>query len=237
MQSQESIKLETKWNQVVPDIQADPRYLSMIGVPGSTPHDIFDDFIVELQERYKDDRAKIKKWAKAKGLVITSSSTYEWFHDQMKDEDGYLQVPEEHRVLLLESLVTKAKEQDEEAEKQAKKNRKKFVELLQRTRDVTAATSYEGAAKSLGGNAAWEAVDDQTRRQCFDIFVDQLKKMQSDARKEEKAAEEKRKEKSSRKQAREPSPEPPRKAVKKRREHEEEEEPEPDRKKQKKHKR
>ena len=57
----------------------------------------------------------------------------------------------------------------------AKKNRKKFVELLQKSKEVTAKTSYEKAAKLLGQSPAWEAMDDATRRQCYDIFVDQLK--------------------------------------------------------------
>merc|ERR1712060_377031 len=70
----------------------------------------------------------------------------------------------------------------ENAERDAKKSRKRFVELLQKTREVTDKTTYEQAAKLLGKSSAWESVDDATRKQCFDIFVDQLK-IQSAARK------------------------------------------------------
>merc|ERR1711937_425797 len=56
-----------------------------------------------------------------------------------------------------------------------KRSRKRFVELLQCSRDVTASTTYKAAARLLGSNAAWEAVDETTRKQCFDVFVDQLK--------------------------------------------------------------
>merc|ERR1712066_658516 len=88
-----------------------------------------------------------------------------------------------------DSLISKAKEQDEDVEKNAKKNRKKFVELLQKTREVTASTTYDMAVKLLGSSPAWDAVDEQTRRQCFDIFVDQLK-IQSASRKGDPPAEE-----------------------------------------------
>merc|ERR1712087_797104 len=138
-------------------------------------HDLFDDFLEELQEKYKEDRAKIKKWAKAAGVVVTSSSTFQEFRDLIKHEEGYKEVPEETTRNVFESLHEKAKEQDENAEKNAKKNRKRFVELLQRTREVTASTTYDMAVKLLGSSMAWEAVDEQTRRQCFDIFVDQLR--------------------------------------------------------------
>eukprot|EP00928_Gymnodinium_smaydae_P087812 TRINITY_DN72008_c0_g1_i1.p1 TRINITY_DN72008_c0_g1~~TRINITY_DN72008_c0_g1_i1.p1 ORF type:complete len:580 (-),score=182.43 TRINITY_DN72008_c0_g1_i1:174-1913(-) len=247
------IKASTPWRDVAQAIRDDSRYINMIGLGGSTAHDLFDDFIEELNERYKEDRNKIKKFAKAKGIVVTSSSTYASFHDALKDEEGYLQIPEEHRTMLFDSLVAKAKEQDEDAEKNAKKNRKKFVELLQKTRDVTASTTYEAAAKLLGSNAAWDAVDEQTRRQCFDIFVDQLK-IQSEARKAEAGGDdgasdagsdddarhkkEKRKERGSKKKQVEEEP-PPKKAAKKtKRDRDEDEEDEPvEKKKQKKHKR
>merc|ERR1712113_955754 len=130
----------------------------------------------------KEDRAKIKKSAKSASLIVTSSSTYEWFHDQLKKDEAFLQISEETRKSVFESLRAKAKEQDEDMEKNAKKNRKKFVELLQKTREVTANTTYEQASKLLGSSSAWDSVDEHTRKQCFDIFVDQLK-IQSAAKK------------------------------------------------------
>jgi pre-mRNA-processing factor 40 len=175
------ITMSTLWPDLVESCQKDPRYLDLLGHPGSTPHDLFDDFVEDLSDKYKEGRAKIKKIAKAKGLVVTSTVSYSWFNDELKDEEGFLDIPESYRKEVFDSLVTKAKEQDEDNEKNAKKNRKKFVELLQKTREVTAKTTYESAAKMLKSNAAWDAVEEVTRRQCFDIFVDQLKK-QSAAR-------------------------------------------------------
>mmetsp|Transcript_91046 Transcript_91046/g.253499 ORF Transcript_91046/g.253499 Transcript_91046/m.253499 type:complete len:563 (-) Transcript_91046:107-1795(-) len=175
------VKVGTLWRDFVQSVQEEPKYLGLLGQAGSTPHDLFDDYLEELNERYKEDRAKIKKWAKAKGLVVTSTSTAEWFHDQLQGEEGFLQIPEVHRTMVFDSLVSKAREQDEDVEKNAKKNRKRFVELLQKTREVTASTTYDMAVKLLGNSPAWDAVDEQTRRQCFDIFVDQLK-IQSESR-------------------------------------------------------
>jgi len=169
-------------------ITSEPAYLDMLGQPGSTPHDLFDDFIEELAEKYKEDRAKVKKCAKAVGLTVNSASTFEWFEGLLKKDEDYLKIPEATRRGVFDSLLVKAKEQEEDAEKNAKKNRKKFVELLQKTREVSASTTYEQAAKLLGNLSAWDAVDDATRRQCFDIFVEQLK-IQSKGRKEKEVAE------------------------------------------------
>lgn len=185
MQKNNEIKANSEWADIARDVKEDKEYLALIGNPGSTPHDLFDDLLEGIENQYKDDRAKLKKWAKAKGLTITSSSTYEWFHDQLKDEEGYSAIPEASRKQMLESLVQKAKEQEEENEKAAKKNRKKFVELLQKTRDVTATSTFEEASKILSGSSAWDCIDEQTRKQCFDIFVEQLK-IQKERKKKDK---------------------------------------------------
>lgn len=91
------LKSTTTWADFVPSVKSEDAYLSMLGQPGSTPHDIFDDFLEELAEKYKEDRAKIKKWAKAQGMTINSASTFSWFEDQLKKEEGYGQIPEETR--------------------------------------------------------------------------------------------------------------------------------------------
>uniref|UniRef100_A0A7S2NJI0 WW domain-containing protein n=1 Tax=Zooxanthella nutricula TaxID=1333877 RepID=A0A7S2NJI0_9DINO len=179
---QGKIKVSTVWQDYVKDVKSDAQYLDILGQPGSTPHDIFDDLVEELNSKVKEDRAKIKKWAKAAGMTISSASTFEEFEETLQKQEGYAQVPEDTVRGVFDSLHQKAKEQEENAERDAKKSRKRFVELLQKTREVTASTTYEHAAKLMGGSSAWESVDDQTRKQCFDIFVDQLK-IQSAARK------------------------------------------------------
>ena len=45
-----------------------------------------------------------------------------------------------------------------------KKNRTKFVELLQNSKEVTAKTSYEKVSKLFGASPEWEAIDDTVRR-------------------------------------------------------------------------
>jgi len=217
------ITASTTWREVAKKVVDDERYLKMVGQSGSTPHDLFDDFLDDLAEKYKQDRAQIKKWAKAKGLVVTSSSTYEWFVDELRDEEGYDSISSEHKRQVFDSLISKAREQDEDMEKNAKKNRKKFVELLQKTREVTARTKYDDAEKLLRDVPAWDAVDETTRRQCFDIFVDQLK-IQAQAQgkddEEDDDGGKRSKKDKTKKRKEEPPPEeePPKKASKKKRE-------------------
>merc|ERR1711937_889993 len=131
-------------------------------------------------------------------------------------------IPEPHRNMVYESLISKAREQDEDMEKNAKKNRKKFVELLQKTREVTARTKYDDAEKLLRDVPAWDAVDETTRRQCFEIFVDQLKiQSQAQGKDEEEDDDERKrskKEKTEKRKEEPPPEEEPKKSSKKKRE-------------------
>jgi len=63
---------------------------------------------------------------------------------------------------------------EQEEEKDAEVNRMQFVELLLKTREVSAGTTYEEARALLSSSSIWHAVDETTRRECFEIFVEHL---------------------------------------------------------------
>lgn len=65
-------------------------------------------------------------------------------------------------------------EEEGEKEEDTEKARVRFVELLLKTREVNATTSYEDARRLLSSEAAWDAVDESTRKECFEIFVEHL---------------------------------------------------------------
>jgi len=77
-----------------------------------------------------------------------------------------------------------ASEQDE---KDAEKHRMQFVDLLLKTREVSAGTTYDEARRLLSNNDAWHAVDEATRRECFEIFVEHLGNHHKKSKKKEKS--------------------------------------------------
>mmetsp|Transcript_67255 Transcript_67255/g.132468 ORF Transcript_67255/g.132468 Transcript_67255/m.132468 type:complete len:250 (+) Transcript_67255:248-997(+) len=86
--------------------------------------------------------------------------------------------------------------QEAVSEEDAEKARTKFVELLLNTREISAGTTYEEAKKLLASSDGWHAVDEGTRKECFDIFVEHLGSHQSSKKKDKKKKKEKGKEKS-----------------------------------------
>merc|ERR1712060_411195 len=63
--------------------------------------------------------------------------------------------------------------EDDEAQE---KNRMQFVELLLKTREIASGSTYEDAVGILKDSAEWKLLDDKTRRECFEIFVEYLDK-------------------------------------------------------------
>jgi len=83
---------------------------------------------------------------------------------------------------------------DGETPEENEKKRMLFVELLLKTKEVSAGTSYEDAKKLLDSSAEWHAVDDATRKECFEIFVEHLGSHSK--KKDKKKGKEKEKDKS-----------------------------------------
>merc|ERR1740139_505178 len=73
--------------------------------------------------------------------------------------------------------------------------RLKFVELILKTKEVSAGTSYEDAKKLLGHSPHWHAVDESTRKECLEIFVEHLSRDQGSKKKEKKKGKDKDKKK------------------------------------------
>jgi len=63
--------LKTKWNEFTTKIINDDRYLHLVkikkvGQPGSTPKELFDDFIQNEKENFKRQKGIIKQLLKVK---------------------------------------------------------------------------------------------------------------------------------------------------------------------------
>merc|ERR1712083_80017 len=71
---------------------------------------------------------------------------------------------------------TAAKADEAEDDEVAEKNRMQFVELLLKTREIASGSTYEDAVGILKDTAEWKLLDEKTRRECFEIFVEYLDK-------------------------------------------------------------
>lgn len=69
LRSKGNLNAKTLWMQIHPLVKDDPRYLNMLGQPGSTPMEMFWDLIEDLDERLYQDRKLIQDAMKVVILV------------------------------------------------------------------------------------------------------------------------------------------------------------------------
>jgi pre-mRNA-processing factor 40 len=78
---QKKIKAKTTWKAVYPDIGNDPRYLTILGNPGSTPLELFWDEVDQLDQIFDPKVEKVEAALKAKDFTIDTKTTKREFDD------------------------------------------------------------------------------------------------------------------------------------------------------------
>jgi pre-mRNA-processing factor 40 len=53
------LSVSSKWKEIYPHIKDEPRYVNMLGQPGSTPMDFYRDIVAEMDENLYHDRRSV----------------------------------------------------------------------------------------------------------------------------------------------------------------------------------
>lgn len=77
--AEDKIVAGTTWKSIYPLIDADPRYLNLLGTPGSSPLDLFWDVVDELDVRAEQDEQVVEFVAREKGIKVDENSNEEEF--------------------------------------------------------------------------------------------------------------------------------------------------------------
>jgi len=130
-------------------------------------------------------------------LLKVSQSTDDrgWLRVDLGEQVGGAEAPRRAAAPAAAEPAAAAAGVSEAGEADIEQCRMRFVELLLKTREVSAGTSYEEARKLLADSTDWNAVDESTRKECFEIFVEHLGS-HSQKKKDKKKSKDKDKEKS-----------------------------------------
>ena len=70
-------------------IKQEDRYLAMFDVTGSRPAELFYDFISELEEKFDQDKQKVKEFMKDLNLPMTTALSFESWSAVIKQHANY----------------------------------------------------------------------------------------------------------------------------------------------------
>ncbi|XP_022870866.1 pre-mRNA-processing protein 40A-like isoform X2 [Olea europaea var. sylvestris] len=170
---------------------------------GSTPKDLFEDFVEELEKKYEDDKASTKDMLKLEKITVASTWTIEDFKSFIEPSSGSFTISDINLQLIYEDLIERAKEKEEKEAKKRKRLAKDFTDKLSTIKEVNALSSWEECKQLVEDSSVYRSIGEENI--CREIFDDYISRLQEKAkgkerkRQEEKAKKEKERDKEKRK--------------------------------------
>ncbi|KAK9065674.1 hypothetical protein SSX86_015075 [Deinandra increscens subsp. villosa] len=197
-----TLTAKTQWRDYCQKVKESVAYQAVASnTSGSTPRDLFEDVVEELEKKYHEDKTRVKDFMKLKKVYALPTWTFEDFKAAIED-DIISSISDINVQLVFDDLVERAKEKEEKEIKKRQSLVKDFTELLYELKEITASSSWDECLQLFEESSEFRAIgDESTAREAFEEYVARLvekakekerKREEEKARKEEK---ERRKEK------------------------------------------
>ncbi|KAG0003344.1 PRP40 pre-mRNA processing factor 40 [Entomortierella chlamydospora] len=181
LRSKGQINAKTCWMQVHPLIKEDPRYLDMLGQPGSTPMELFWDLIEDLDEKLYQDRKMMQDLLKNIDFEVQPDTSLEEFQSVISKQEKAASFVADDLKLIFEQLLAKAahhaKEEKRRQEKLARKKAESFRFMLKSLSPaVTVESSWDDIKPRAESTPEYAAIEtDDVRKEIFDRYIERLK--------------------------------------------------------------
>jgi len=175
-----ALTVRSKWKEFLKVIRDDERYKSMI-VPqqlGSLPSEMFGDFMDDLEDRYHNEKKKVKEILKEIGFVVRAQTTFDDFLKAISSSPKFESISIRNHKLLFEGLLDKVEREEKRNQKDAERKKKKianrFFELLETSRKLTAFSKWAEVRDSFATSSAFLKVPTEEERER--LFVEFMTK-------------------------------------------------------------
>ncbi|KAF2088909.1 hypothetical protein K490DRAFT_38194 [Saccharata proteae CBS 121410] len=186
LRNEGKIKAGTKWKQIHPLIENNPRYVSMLGQSGSTPLDLFWDMVEEEERALRGRRNEVLDVLDDQRFEITQKTTYDEFLAVMQADRRTANIDHDSLSLIFERLLEKVHKRNEEDKHQAERHQRRAVDAL-RSRikhlepPVLVGDTWEQVRPRLEKFEEFRALDtDELRRSAFEKYVRRLREKEED---------------------------------------------------------
>ncbi|KAI8333311.1 hypothetical protein BC941DRAFT_434373 [Chlamydoabsidia padenii] len=148
-----AINAYTQWKDIYPRVADDARYINLLGVPSSTPLDLFWDLVDDLDQDLYNQRKKVQEYLKQHGEKVTLETTLEDYqaileaHPALLNQINAINIP----LIYKEIQDKEIRRQQELAKKQQRKTEKRIKALRHTIRKLD--------NPSLTVNDTWETIE------------------------------------------------------------------------------
>ncbi|KAG2634511.1 pre-mRNA-processing protein 40A-like isoform X1 [Panicum virgatum] len=203
-----TITAKTRWRDYCSQIKDSQAYLAVSSnTSGSTPKELFDDVIEELEKQYLDDKTRVKEVVKSGKIPMTTSWTLEEFQNAILDDDALKGISTINIKLIYDDQIERLKEKEQKDAKKRQRLGENFSDLLYSITEISASSTWDDSKQLFEDSQEFRALDSETyARELFEECVVHLKerlKEKERLREEEKAKREKEREEREKKKEKE----------------------------------
>jgi pre-mRNA-processing factor 40 len=203
-----TITAKTRWRDYCSQIKDSQAYLAVASnTSGSTPKELFDDVIEELDKQYLDDKTRVKEVVKSGKIPMTTSWKLEEFQTAILDDDALKGISTINIKLIYDDQIERLKEKEQKDAKKRQRLGENFSDLLYSITEISASSTWDDSKQLFEDSQEFRALDSETyARELFEECVVHLKerlKEKERLREEEKAKREKEREEREKKKEKE----------------------------------
>ncbi|KAL1368399.1 hypothetical protein AAHE18_02G118600 [Arachis hypogaea] len=193
------LNAKTQWREYCLKVRDLPQYQAVASnTSGSTPKDLFEDVVEDLENQYHEDKTLVKDIIKSGKITVVSTSVFEEFKAAILEEGSCETISEINLKLIFEDLLERAKEKEEKEAKKRQRLADDLTNLLYTFKDITTSSTWEDCKPLVEETQEYRSMGDENySREVFEEYITYLKekaKEKERKREEEKARKEKERE-------------------------------------------
>ncbi|EGC42993.1 pre-mRNA-processing protein prp40 [Histoplasma capsulatum var. duboisii H88] len=184
------IKAGSKWMNILPVIEGDPRYVAMLGQSGSTPLDLFWDIVEEEERALRGPRNDVLDVLDDTRYEVTPKTTFEEFSEVMATDRRTARIDRDTLHLIFDRVREKVLRRSEDEKHAADRHQRRAIDAL-RSRikhlepPVRASDTWDQVKPRIEKLDEYRTLEtDDLRRIAFDKVIRRLKDKEEDAERE-----------------------------------------------------
>ena len=189
------LKAGTKWMEILPQIEADPRYVAMLGQPGSTPLDLFWDIVEEEERSFRLIRNDVYDVLEDRRYEITPGTTIAEFLSVMSSDRRTAAVSHDILDLAFNRILEKVNRRIDDDKHASERQQRRALDALRSKIKhldrpiVTASSTWETVKPHIAHLEEFKALpNDELRKQAFEKVLRRLKEKEDDMESERRAS-------------------------------------------------
>ncbi|SMR45494.1 unnamed protein product [Zymoseptoria tritici ST99CH_3D1] len=180
-----AIKAGSKWQDFYPLIKDDGRFDAYLGLPGSSPLELFWDVVEEEDRKLRSLRNDALDVLEDARFEMITTTKLDEFTDLMRSHPKTSSLKPDQLSMIYAKIMEKIKEREEKDKHKAERTQRDLLDTLRSVMrklepPIHLDDTYEDVAVRLSGQRDFEAADDEVRRQAFSKTLRRLREKEEE---------------------------------------------------------